>query len=91
MASNTNLPLTAAYTAPSAEPKVFELPQPACPQTPSTEERTASIAALRSSVSTLQDQVNLFLTKKMEEDNNAAAALANDEKEEENYGEEVID
>jgi hypothetical protein len=90
MAASTNPPLTATYTAPSAENKVFEFPLPACPKSPSTEERTASIAALRANVSTLQDQVNAFLTHKMEDDKNAAAAI-NDEKEEENYGEEVVD
>jgi len=83
--------LTATYTASAADSKVFEHPQTACPTTPSTEERTAYIATLRSNVSTLQDQVNAFLTKKMEEDKSAAVAAVNDEREEENYGEEVVD
>jgi Gon7 family len=83
--------LTATYTASAADPKVFEHTQTACSKTPSTEERTAYIASLRSNVSTLQDQVNAFLTEKMEEDKSAAVAAVNDEKEEENYGEEVVD
>jgi hypothetical protein len=83
--------LTATYTASASDSKIFEHAQAACPKTPSTEERTIYIASLRSNLSTLQDQVNAFLTEKMEEDKSAAVAAVNDEKEEENYGEEVVD
>ena len=42
----------------------------------------------------MQDEVNAFLTQKMEEDKNAtgsSADPANEAKEEENYGEEVVE
>jgi hypothetical protein len=68
----------------------------------SAQDRTTYLNALRASVTKLQDEVNVLLTKKMDEDKGAAAAGiadagksnivgVDDEKEEENYGEEVVD
>jgi hypothetical protein len=84
--------LSATYTATSAEPQVFKRDLPACSENPSTEERTDYLSGLRSSVSQIQSDINVFLTKKMEEDNAKSEKNAvNDEKEEENYGEEVVE
>lgn len=52
--------------------------------------RESYIVELRSSIITLQDEVNTFLTGKMEEDK-LAVGRENDKKEEENYGEEIVE
>jgi hypothetical protein len=85
--------LTAAYSAPDSEPKAFAQPLPSSSKEPSTAERTASLAALRSAITDTQDQVNAFLTDKMDEDNRKAGAPAvvDDTKAEELYGEETVD
>ncbi|KAK2745679.1 hypothetical protein FQN57_003575 [Myotisia sp. PD_48] len=64
--------------------------------TPAT--RTAYLAELRGSVSSLQAELNAFLTEKMDEDKRlqaqstgAATLPIDDVKEEEYYGEEVVD
>lgn len=52
------------------------------------------LSALRKSVVELQDEVNGFLTTKMEEDKALAASAgmkADDKVEEENYGEEKVE
>jgi hypothetical protein len=85
--------LVANYCAPSSEEKNFTQTLPKCSEEPSTAERTAYLAALRTSITNAQDQINAFLTQKMEEDNKKAgvASAADDAKAEENYGEEVVD
>lgn len=86
--------LTADYSAPSTASQSFSQTLPACSPTPSTDERTAYLSSLHASIGKMQDEVNAFLTQKMEEDKKAAgnAAKAADEaKEEENYGEEVVE
>ena len=96
MSSTPNNPaLQATYTSPTST-KVFSHPLP--PQkTSSTEERTAYLSALRASVSKMQEEVNTFLTEKMEEDNAADAKagkggkVVDEQKEEENYGEEGVE
>ncbi|KAL8829172.1 MAG: hypothetical protein Q9191_002166 [Dirinaria sp. TL-2023a] len=84
--------LKADYAAPS-EAKSFAYPLPPA-SNESTEQKTAYLSALRESVTKLQDDINGFLTNKMEEDK-ASASLAgttvDDRKEEENYGEEDVD
>ena len=81
--------LKAEYTAPNTS-RNFEQTLPSCNIT-TTEGKTEYLAALRGSAGKLQDEINTFLTAKMEEDK-ALAALAgakvDDRKEEENYGEE---
>ncbi|KAL6717313.1 hypothetical protein ACLMJK_005228 [Lecanora helva] len=60
----------------------------------STKEKTAYLSALRKSVISLQDEVNGFLTRKMDEDKatTAEAGLkADDKAEENNYGEEKVE
>lgn len=81
--------LKAAYIAPNAS-KTFALQLPA-PDTTSTEGKTAYLSALRGSVTKLQEEVNTFLTSRMEEDKalaSVAGQKVDDKKEEENYGEE---
>ena len=85
--------MKASYTAPEAAPESFKQPLASCSAKPSTEERTAYLTSLRNSITDMQDQINVFLTKKMEEDNQKADATiaAQDAKEEENYGEEAVE
>lgn len=65
--------------------------------TTSAEAKSKYLSELRASTKTLQDEVNTFLTKKMEEDKAATATSipgkkkAKDEEEEENYGEEKVE
>lgn len=86
-------PLTASYTSPTGA-KEFYYSLPSLPQHISTEQKTRYLSALRSSVANLQEDVNTFLTAKMEEDKTTAPQVAgkvDDKKEEENYGEETDD
>ena len=86
------LNFTAEYTAPESASESFKQSLPACPREASTEKRTAYLTALRTSITDMQDQINVFLTKKMEEDNlKAGDKAAADAKEEENYGEETVE
>jgi hypothetical protein len=81
--------VSATYTAPGAEGKIFEHELPTITPDISTDDRVAYLAALRQKTTELQAQINAFLTQKMSEDN--ASAAADDAHEEENYGEEVVD
>jgi hypothetical protein len=81
--------LTATYTSPtvrSSTPHVFSASLPALSSTPSTQDRVTHLAALQSSLKTLQKDVNAFLTQKMVEDK---ADI--DAQDEETYGEEVVE
>jgi len=79
----------ATYNSPNEESRVFNQALPATTTSPSTEERTQYLTALRAGVIQIQSEINIFLTTKMEEDKaKAGQAALNDEKEEENYGEE---
>ena len=83
------LSLKAEYTSPNAI-MIFKHPLPTT-ETTTTEGRTAYLSALRGSVTKLQEEINVFLTDKMEEDRalaNIAGQKVDDKKEEENYGEE---
>ncbi|PGH14767.1 hypothetical protein AJ80_05811 [Polytolypa hystricis UAMH7299] len=59
--------------------------------------KTAYLSELRGKVTTLQDEINAFLTAKMEEDklrqgkNGGGGAVKEEKEEEENYGEELGD
>ena len=89
---STPTTLKAEYAAPASS-KQFLHALPSC-QTTSTKEKSAYLSALRASVTQLQNEVNTFLTEKMEEDKTLAAlvgAKVDDRKDEENYGEEVVD
>ena len=84
--------LQAIYTNPtSSETFAHTLPSA---QTTSTKAKTAYLSALRSSVVRLQEDINGFLTSKMEEDKTLAASAgikADDKAEEDNYGEERVE
>ncbi|TID24452.1 putative ekc keops complex subunit gon7 protein [Venturia nashicola] len=84
--------LSATYSAPDSAEKGFNQLLPMCSEEPSPTERTAYLAALRTSITDAQDQINAFLTQKMDEDNAKAgtASAEDDAKAEENYGEEVV-
>jgi len=95
--------LSASYSSPSGE-KIFiqaiQSPNPATRQTVDAHAKTAYLSELRSSTRRLQNDINVFLTHKMEEDKaqNGAATTQNgrgvhpkDDEEEENYGEERVE
>ena len=94
-ASDSSKPTTslqATYKNPtSSETFTHSLPSA---QTTSTKAKTAYLSALRSSVVKLQEDVNGFLTSKMEEDKTLGASAgmkADDKVEEDNYGEERVE
>lgn len=87
--------LKAEYVSPGAT-QTFSHPLPSTSAAGSTEEKTSYLSALRTSIVKLQEEVNEFLTAKMEEDkaiaaSNGAKAKVDEKKEEENYGEEVVE
>ena len=84
--------LTATYTSPTTS-HTFTHPLPPTP-IHSTQQKTIYLSALRKSVTQLQDDINTFLTSRMEEDKTLAAdaGVKGDEKaEEEGYGEERVE
>ena len=93
--SNGNPPSTALkvdYRSPTST-QTFRQFLPSS-STTSTDEKTHYLSALRNSVTQLQEEVNTFLTSKMEEDKTLAAKAGlkvDDKKEEENYGEEGVE
>ena len=99
MAANTHheetcAELRADYISPTST-KAFVHPLPsASASTVSVKEKTAYLSGLRKSVVQLQDDINAFLTTKMEEDKALSSSVStkgDDKKEEENYGEEGVD
>ena len=83
--------LSADYSS-DGDSKVFTYSLTSLPQYHSTENKTAYLASLRASVGKLQDEVNAFLTKKMEQEKTTLGGKEKDlRKEEENYGEEDVD
>ena len=89
---NTGTTLRADYASPTTT-KAFTHPLPAASNA-STKEKTKYLSALRGSVVKLQEEVNAFLTTKMEEDKALAASAGvkvDDQAEEENYGEEKVE
>ncbi|KAG6003828.1 hypothetical protein E4U43_000853 [Claviceps pusilla] len=94
---NNKSSLTAAYTSP--DNKTFTLTKPLdhLPASPSTQDKTTYLRALRDAVSETQQQINKELTARMEEDSARGSAAgqqarslsADEHREEENYGEEV--
>ncbi|KAK8247530.1 hypothetical protein HDK90DRAFT_405748 [Phyllosticta capitalensis] len=84
--------LKAVYTSPNdAGPKTFSRDLPAISSDPSTDEKTAYLAALRKNVSELQNDVNTYVTQKMEEDKKKGDDDANAAVLEANYGEENVE
>lgn len=89
----TKTTLRANYTS-SSTGKGFSHSIPPLSNPHSTEEKTAYLSSLRSAVTKLQEEVNAFLTQKMNEDKDAAAAPtgeSDEKKQEENYGEEIVE
>lgn len=85
--------LKADYTSPTSSKSFAHSLPSASASTNSTKQKTAYLSALRKSVVQLQDDVNGFLTMRMEEDKALAAnngMKADDNREEENYGEEGV-
>ncbi len=85
-------PLTATYASPSTS-KSFTHPLPPATAKP-TAAKTEYLSTLRKSVTQLQDEINAFLTERMEEDRALAAKAGvkiDEKREEENYGEENVE
>lgn len=104
MASLQSSALRAVYTSPQPETKTQtfqrQLPslpissEPASPE--SVKAKSTYLSELRQLVPQLQDEINGFLTERMEEDKKAAEEQGNKQleqeaKEEENYGEENVE
>lgn len=84
--------LKAEYITPEAS-KIFAYALPSS-KTDSVREKRAYLSALRGSIGVLQDEVNAFLTAKMEEDKGLALKTGvkmDDRKDEETYGEEIVE
>lgn len=76
------------------ESRAFEYDLPSMSARPPTAEKTAYLSTLRSSVISLQQELNTFLTVKMEEDKATSTVVAgevDEQKAEQNYGEEVVE
>jgi len=94
-ASSTSAKLSADYRSPAGQ-YTFGYEVPAVSENQSTEETTVFLAKLRQSAVQMQQDVNTFLTQKMEEDKAMEStkevqqnAKVDEDKEEDNYGEEV--
>ena len=96
MASATPNNLTATYTSPTTT-HTFSSPLPLTPSSSSSvTEKTSYMTILRTNTSNLQDEINAFLTTKMEEDKSREAGTGkkvkrDEERLEEMYGEEEAD
>lgn len=79
--------LTATYKSPSDQ-KTFSSELPAAPAQ-DVKAKTAYLSTLRSNITSVQTEINAFLTKKMEDDKAAGDRKTDqDAKAEEMYGEE---
>nr|POE90666.1 hypothetical protein CFP56_60279 [Quercus suber] len=84
--------LTADYKSPSSS-HTFSLPTSEKPATLDVESKTKSLSTLRASLTSLQSDVNAFLTQQMEDDKAVAGSHAHggrsdEERAEQMYGEE---
>ncbi|KAF8252218.1 hypothetical protein K440DRAFT_391665 [Wilcoxina mikolae CBS 423.85] len=95
MSTPTTISVKAVYASPLPAPsdsKTFTVPT----ETPSTTEastqaeQTAHVKAVREAVGKLQDEVNAYLTERMEEEK-ALGVTREKEVEEERYGEEAAE
>lgn len=85
--------LHAVYTAPDTT-QAFQhaISVPAESKNDPLAAKQAHLTALQSLVPKMQNEINVFLTERMEEDKKAQGAVSEKEaKEEENYGEEVVE
>ncbi|KAF7595272.1 hypothetical protein BBP40_006772 [Aspergillus hancockii] len=88
--------LRAVYSAPQATETFKHSISSPVPAPENVQSKVAYLSELRKLVPTLQNDINVFLTERMEEDKKAAEAQGcqlseKDRKEEENYGEEVVE
>lgn len=91
MAPNSELNLQAVYTAPDTT-KIITHEIPAESSTDSFAAKQSHLTTLQSLIPKLQEEINVFLTERMEEDKKAQGAISEKEaREEENYGEEVVE
>lgn len=98
MSISTGNNLHALYTSPqpSIQTQIFQHGLSPAPVPSDTSSKVAYLGELRQLVPKLQDEINVFLTERMEEDKKAAEAQGRKEsekeaKEEENYGEENVE
>ncbi|KAK1140869.1 hypothetical protein N8T08_009742 [Aspergillus melleus] len=94
MSSSPFSPLRAVYTAPQST-HTFEHHLASSPSQ-DVQAKVTYLSELRKLVPTLQNDINVFLTERMEEDKKLAEAQgqkisAKEAQEEENYGEEVVE
>ncbi|KAK0653207.1 hypothetical protein DIS24_g6246 [Lasiodiplodia hormozganensis] len=84
--------LRATYSEPADGPAIFSRDLPPVSAAPTTDEKTAYLSALRTSVSELQAEVNAHVTQKMEQEKKASGVDESKEAAlEANYGEEVVE
>ncbi|BCR91099.1 uncharacterized protein ACHE_60985A [Aspergillus chevalieri] len=96
MSTSTGNHLRAVYTSPQPSTQTFQHDLSSTPVPSDTSSKVAYLGELRQLVPKLQDEINVFLTERMEEDKKAAEAQGRKEsekeaKEEENYGEENVE
>ncbi|PKS13087.1 hypothetical protein jhhlp_000428 [Lomentospora prolificans] len=96
MSSATPPSLSATYSSPTSEP--FTISQQVSIENPA--DPASYLASLRAAATSVQDDINKELTRRMEEDKGreadssaalTAGASVDEAKEEENYGEEVAE
>ena len=88
--------LKAVYSAPSVK-QTLSSSLPSLPAALDVEQKTAYLSALRASVTTMQSDINVLLTQKMEEDKasecrkDGVKSATQDDRAEELYGEEDVE
>jgi len=92
MSTSATILVKAVYTSPLPAPsdsKTFTIPTetPGATEASTQAEQTAHVNAVRDAVAKLQDEVNAYLTERMEEEK-ALGVAKEKETEEERYGEE---
>ena len=90
--SATNREIEVIYSSSRNEGRKLSIPLHSLSAAPSTNAKTEYLAALRSSTTQMQAQINHFLTQKMAEDSTNTLrqdSARKEEQEEENYGEEA--
>ncbi|KAF8534579.1 hypothetical protein BDD12DRAFT_407278 [Trichophaea hybrida] len=92
MSTSTTISVKAIYASPLPAPsdsKTFTIPTeiPSTTEASTQAEQTAHVKAVREAVGNLQDEVNAYLTERMEEEK-ALGVSKEKEVEEERYGEE---
>ena len=92
MAPDTQNILTADYQS-GKESAEFRRTLGSIAADPPTAKKVEYLASLRTSVAGLQEEINTFLTRKMDEDKTSSSKsrTLDDRREEENYGEEVVE